>query len=220
MQSPEKIDSVWEDNAINSFINYVRSYDGDFDSVYKLSDALSDEYSLQKIIEYVSSTPQGKQAFQNRPRLGVVDLQKLHQLPTDTLGYAYADQMLQNNLQPLQPKQAENDYQFFRAHIGETHDLWHIVTGCDTSILGEIQLEAFYVSQLYASRFWLALLAKNLLKAVIYDVELSTPYMDALAKGWVMAKQAKPLFGIDWKLLWEEPLADLRTSLNIHLPAN
>jgi ubiquinone biosynthesis protein Coq4 len=123
-------------------------------------------------------------------------------------------------LQPFKLKQAENDYQFFRAHIGETHDLWHIVTGCDTSILGEIQLEAFYVSQLYASRFWLALLAKNLLKAVIYDVELSTPYMDALAKGWVMAKQAKPLFGIDWKLLWEEPLADLRTSLNIHLPAN
>ncbi|BCL38660.1 Coq4 family protein [Nostoc sp. MS1] len=220
MQSPEKIDSVWEDNAINSFINYVRSYDGNFDCVYKLSDALSDEYSLQKVIEYLSSTPQGKQAFQQRPRLGVVDLQKLHQLPPNTLGYAYADQMLQNNLQPLQLKPAENDHQFFRAHIRETHDLWHVVTGCDTSILGEIQLEAFYVSQLYASRFWLALVAKNLLKAVIYDVELSTPYMDAIAKGWVMAKQAKPLFGIDWNLLWEKPLADLRTSLNILLPEN
>ncbi|WP_338421187.1 hypothetical protein [Nostoc parmelioides] len=76
------------------------------------------------------------------------------------------------------------------------------------------------MSQLYASRFWLALLAKNLLKAVIYDIELSTPYMDAIATGWVMAKQAKPLFGLEWNLLWEKPLADVRTSLNIILPAN
>jgi ubiquinone biosynthesis protein Coq4 len=37
---------------------------------------------LQKIIDYLSSTPQGKQAFQKRPKLGVMDLQKLHQLPT------------------------------------------------------------------------------------------------------------------------------------------
>ncbi|WP_414755383.1 Coq4 family protein [Anabaena sp. CCY 9910] len=220
MQSPEKIDSTWEDSVIDSFISFVRSYDGDFTCIYKLAETVSDEYSLQKIIDFLSSTPQGKQAFQQRPRLGVVDLPKLHQLPTNTLGYVYADQMLQNNLQPLQSQEIDNDYQFFKTHITETHDLWHIVTGADTSILGEIQLEAFYVSQLYASRFWLALLAKNLLKAVIYDIELSTPYMDAIATGWVMAKQAKPLFGIEWNLLWEKPLADVRTSLNIILPAN
>ncbi|MEA5576267.1 Coq4 family protein [Anabaena sp. UHCC 0451] len=110
--------------------------------------------------------------------------------------------------------------QFFSAHITETHDIWHIVTGSDTNILGEIQLEAFYVSQLYATRFWLALLTKNLLKVVVYDIELSTKYMDAIAQGWMIAKQAKPLFGIEWKLFWETPLDDVRTSLNIILPAS
>nr|WP_322658685.1 Coq4 family protein [Dendronalium sp. ChiSLP03b]MDZ8204935.1 Coq4 family protein [Dendronalium sp. ChiSLP03b] len=218
MQSTEQLDEIWQDRAIESIINFVRSADGDFNCIEKLANAVSDPDSLQKIVEFLSSTSQGKQAFQKRPLLGNIDLQKLHRLPTNSLGYSFANHLLTNNLQPLQPKSVENDYEFFAAHITETHDLWHIVTGCDTNILGEIQLEAFYVAQLYASRFWLALITKNLLKTVIYDIELSTTYMDALAKGWVMAKQAKPLFGIEWNLLWETPLEDVRNSLNIILP--
>lgn len=220
MQSTEQLDDIWQDRAIESILNFVKSGDGDFDCIEKLANALSDPDSLQKIIEFISRTPQGKQAFQKRPQLGNVDLQKLHRLPNNSLGYCFANHLLTNNLQPLQPKSVENDYQFFWAHITETHDLWHVVTGCNTNILGEIQLEAFYVGQLYASRFWLALIAKNLLKAVIYDIELSTIYMDAIAKGWTMAKQAKPLFGIEWNLLWETPLEEVRNSLNIILPSN
>ncbi len=122
--------------------------------------------------------------------------------------------MLENNLNPLQAGQVENDYQFLAAHLTETHDIWHIVR-CDTNILGEIQLEAFYMAQLYATRFWVALLAKNPIKAVIYDIEVSTRYMDAIASGWLMAKQAEPLFGIEWNQLWEEPLENVRASLKI-----
>ena len=101
------------------------------------------------------------------------------------------------------------------AHITETHDIWHVVTGFNTNIIGEIQLEAFYVSQLQASRFWLALIAKNLLKSAVYDIECSADYMDAIAQGWMMAKHAKPLFGIEWKSLWSTPLDEIRDDLNI-----
>ena len=69
--------------------------------------------------------------------------------------------------------------------------------------------------QLGFSQFWLSLLAKNLLKAVLYDIEVSSKYMDALTAGWVMGKQAKPLFGLDWNQLWETSISDLRNDLNI-----
>ncbi|HYX13026.1 MAG TPA: Coq4 family protein, partial [Nostoc sp.] len=46
------------------------------------------------------STPQGKQAFERRSRLGDIDLQKLYRLPPNTFGYAYAEHLLKNNLQP------------------------------------------------------------------------------------------------------------------------
>jgi ubiquinone biosynthesis protein COQ4 len=217
MQTTEDAQQQWQDLAFESFFNMVKASDGDFDAIAQLSNALNDDESLKTMVEFLSLDPQGKQAFLDRPRLGNVDLYKLHQLNTSTFGYIYADHMLTNNLTPLQANQVNNDYEFLAAHITETHDIWHVVTGCDTNIIGEIRLEAFYVAQLYTSRFWLALLAKNLLKTVVYEIEVTDRYMDAITQGWLMAKQAKPLFGIQWKTLWEISLQDIRTSLNIIL---
>jgi ubiquinone biosynthesis protein COQ4 len=215
MQTLTDAEQQWQDKAFESFFNMVKAPDGDFDAIAELSKTLNDTDSLKIMVEFVSRHPQGKQAFISRPLLGDVALQQLIKLPEHTLGYVYADHMMRNGLTPLQASQVDNDYQFFIAHIRETHDLWHVVTGFDTNITGEIQLEAFYVAQLYASRFWLALLAKNLLKAVVYDIEMAGKYLDAITQGWTMAQKAKPLFGMHWNTLWSTPLTDLRTSLNI-----
>ncbi len=215
MQTLTDTKQQWQNEALESFLNMVKAPDGNFDAINRLSKTLNDAESLKLIIEYVSRHQQGKQAFLDRPRLGNIVFSQLLTLPQNTLGYIYADHMTRNGLTPLQASQVDSDCQFFLAHIRETHDLWHIVTGCDTSIIGEIQLEAFYVAQLYASRFWLALLAKNLLKAVVYDIEVAGKYMDAITQGWKMAQKAKPLFGIQWNNLWSTPLEDVRTSLNL-----
>jgi ubiquinone biosynthesis protein Coq4 len=204
-----------EENLITAFLEMVRSPDGDFAVLDRLAQATSDLESLQLIIKSLSAEPQGRLAFETYPRIGEVDLEKLSFLPKDSFGYAYADHMLRNKLKPMQIKPSSNHYEFLGAHLGETHDIWHVVTGFNTDIIGEIQLESFYVYQLQVSRFFLALVAKNLLKAIVYDVERSTEFMEAIAQGWIMAKQAKPLFGIDWKTLWEKPLYDIRDSLNI-----
>lgn len=209
-------DRHWEESVLSSFLDMVRAPDGDFPTLDRLSRAVSDRDSFQLMIELLSRHPQGKAAFENHPRLGDLDLVQLKHLPENTLGSVYAEHMIGNGLKPLQAQEeVESDFHFIIAHITETHDIWHVVTGCNTDILGEIQLEAFYVAQLEVSRFWLSLLAKNLLKAVVYDIEVSNNYMDAIAKGWVMGKQAKPLFGIPWNTLWKTPLAEVRNSLNI-----
>lgn len=65
------------------------------------------------------------------------------------------------------------------------------------------------------SRFWMALLTKNLLKASIYNIEAADGYMTALTTGWMMGKAAHPLFGVDWITLWEMPIDRVRASLNI-----
>ncbi|MEH2241022.1 Coq4 family protein [Nostoc sp.] len=218
MHSLAQLEPTWHSNALDSIINIVLAPDGDFESIGNLANTLGDLNSLQKTIDFLRSTPQGEKAFQKHPRLGDIDLEKLSRLPTNTLGYIYAEHLLKNNLNPLiSSGQVENDYQFLGAHITETHDIWHIITGCNTNILGEIQLEAFYVAQLHFSRFWLALLAKNLVKAAIYDIEVSTKYMDAITQGWLMGKHALPLFGTEWNLLYSKPLEDVRTSFNIIL---
>ncbi len=215
MQTIIDAEQQWQDKAFESFFNMVKAPDGDFEAIAQLSSTLNDAKSLKLMIEFVSRHQQGKQAFLERPRLGNVILPQLISLPQNTLGYIYANHMMKNGLMPLQGSIVDSDYQFFLAHIRETHDLWHVVTGFDTSIIGEIQLEAFYVAQLYASRFWSALLAKNLLKALVYDIETTGKYIDAITQGWTMAQKANPLFGIQWNTLWETPLEVVRTSLNI-----
>ncbi|MEA5509988.1 Coq4 family protein [Crocosphaera sp. UHCC 0190] len=205
----------WQDKVFESFLNLVRSPDGDFASIGQLGNALYETESFDVMIAFLSQTPQGKLAFEKRISLGKIDLQKFHQFPKNSLAYQYADHMIRHDLSPLKPQIVENDYQYLTAHLTETHDIWHVVTGSNTDILGEIRLEAFYVAQLYVSRFWLALLAKNLLKAVVYDIELGGQYLEAISEGWTLAKQTKPLFGIDWNQLWETPLDEIRKDLKL-----
>jgi ubiquinone biosynthesis protein COQ4 len=207
----------WEHTLFSSIVEMARAADGDFAVLGQLAAASSDPESLQIVIDRLSQKPQGKKAFASYFSLGAIDLEELHRLPAETLGYLYAEHMLSNQLKPLQADLATNDHQFFAAHITETHDVWHVLTGSTTDILGEIQLEAFYVAQLEASRFWLALLAKNLMKSVVYDIEVATDYMEVMTNGWLMGRKAEPLFGINWSTLWTKHLEEIRVSLNIDI---
>ena len=205
----------WESSLLESFWEMVNAPDGNFGVLARLSQSSNDPASLDLMIEFLCRDRQGKRAFEEQICLGQIDLEKLSQLPQETLGYAYSQHMIKNNLKPLLAGEIANEHQFLLAHITETHDIWHVITDSDTSIYGEIKLEAFSFAQVYASRFWLALLAKNLLKSAVFNVENGVEYLDALTEGWLMAKQAKPVFGIQWNSLWENPLSDIRSSLNI-----
>jgi len=217
MSDPIHEKHLWQQSLLSSVLDIVQAADGDFTAVGQLAKASNDRESLQLMIERLSQYPQGKQAFVKQLRLGSVNLEQLRQLSDHTLGHIYAEHMIRNQLKPLQVSTVESDCDFLIAHLTETHDIWHVVTGSNTDIWGEIQLEAFYVAQLELSRFWMALLAKNLLKAAVYNIESSTQYMEALTKGWLMGKKAKLLFGIDWKMLWETPLEQVRASLSLYI---
>ena len=212
----ETVNQPQETAILESFLELVKSPYGDFAAIGKLSHVLNNPATLQKIVAFLSLTPEGKQAFVDRPLLGKIDLDQLYQLPNHTLGYVYASHMIRNELTPPPVKEVANDpFIFLGVHLGETHDIWHVVTGCDTDKPGEVKLEAFYTAQLVPDRLFLALLAKNLLKTAMYEVELCEQIMDGLTQGWMMGKRTKPLFGIEWNKLWETPLKDLQTSLKI-----
>ncbi len=212
----ETINQSQEATILSSFQKLVKSSYGDFTAIGQMSHALNDSDTLKNIVEFLSLTPRGKQAFIDRPLLGKIDLQQLHQLPNHTFGYRYADHMIKNKLTPLNvEKVANNPSQFLNIHIGETHDIWHVATGSNTDKAGEVQLEAFYTAQLVPDRLFLSLIAKNLLKTAMYEVELSEQIMNGLTQGWIMGKRAKPLFGIQWNKLWETSLEDVQTSLQI-----
>jgi ubiquinone biosynthesis protein COQ4 len=206
---------AWQQSLFSSFITMAQAQDGDFTAIDRLVVASRDRHSLELIVEHLSQYPHCQLAFANRQSLGRIDLQALAQLPTNTLGYHYADYMRSHQLEHLVAPLAMDEYEFIDTHMRETHDIWHVVTGSSIDMMGEIQLQGFCVAQLQLSRFWMALLTKNLLKSLVYDIEVADGYLSALTHGWMMGKTAQPLFGIDWTQLWDVPLSQVRSSLDI-----
>ena len=210
-------DLHWKTQVFDHFMQIVKSPYANFQAIGKLADSINNEAGSKQTLEHLYVYPVAKYAIDNRLSLGSIDLQQLHSLPINTLGYAYSDHLLRHGLTPIQSKFVDNnsDYLFF--HLSEVHDIWHVVVGADTTMEGETKLQAFVASQLQSFRFAYAMLAKNLLKTSVEDIELADLLMDALAEGWLLGKQAHQLFGIQWNTLWHRPLIDLQKEFNIVL---
>ena len=150
------------------------------------------------------------------PPLGPIDRAALRALSSETFGHAFAKFLDENNLNPedLPDMPGLTDESYVRAHLFETHDIWHIVTGFDTSVEGELGLQAFYLAQ-FPAPLAAALLAAGFLNMALYR-ELDRPeLMDAIVKGWGMGRRARQLFGMRWAEKWDMPLSEIRSDLEI-----
>ncbi len=201
--------------ALSSFVRLVRDPRG-LDEVFVISDALADPSIGAPIIEAIRQQPAAPAAFAERPRIGRIDIRALAQLPEGTLGRAYADLMQGNELDPgdLPTIEAKDDFDYVRAHLYETHDIWHVVTGFDTDVAGELGLQGFYYAQI-PSPLSTVLIAAGMLNTAIRGFGEHDVRMREIVRGWLMGRRATPLFGTRWAEQWERPLADIRAELKI-----
>jgi ubiquinone biosynthesis protein COQ4 len=189
------------------------------DDVIAINDALM---KLRKprdtnaLVAELLQSPSVAEALRTRHRLAAVDLYSLLQMPRDTLGGAYAHFMVERGLSPLSlpalAAQSEPDY--ILAHIYETHDLWHVVTGFDTDTTGETALQAFYLAQQRSYLPFFALSAV-LLNTAFFAYDQKDARLTAMTSGWLLGKRAKKLLGIDWRAHFERPLTELRRELSL-----
>jgi ubiquinone biosynthesis protein Coq4 len=197
--------------ALWSFVDLVR-HPEHLDRVFEISSAMSKQRRdvLQKMADHFAANPQGAAAFLEKPRLSV-NLDALSKLPAGTLGRTFADHMRANGLDPaaIPSLEARDDLEFIRAHLFETHDVWHAVTGFGTDVAGELGLQAFYAAQAPGG-LPLALMAMGLLNTAFYAPGEREARLDAITRGWEMGRQARPLFGTRWDQLWETPMVEVR----------
>jgi ubiquinone biosynthesis protein Coq4 len=185
------------------------------DEVFNLSASLADDQILQEMADAARREPGGAQALAERPRLEV-DLPSLSRLPPGTLGRVFADAMIAQGLDPaaIPTLPSENELQFIQAHLYETHDVWHAVTGFGTDVAGELGLQAFYMAQL-VGHLPTAILAAGLINTLLFKPGDREARMDAIARGWQLGRRARPLFGVRWDKLWLTPLEDVRRAFGL-----
>jgi ubiquinone biosynthesis protein Coq4 len=186
------------------------------DRVFEISDGMASPKLLAPIVEELRRDPRAVRAFAARKRLGRPDLDVLARLPEGTLGRVFAVHMRDNglSLDAIPSLPAVDDVEFFRAHMFETHDVWHAVTGFSTDLAGELGLQAFYLAQL-PGRFPAVLLGGGLLNTALFAWDDREPRMREIVRGWLLGRRAQPLFGADWASLWSTPMGEVRARFGV-----
>lgn len=201
--------------ALHAFATIARD-PNQLGKVFELRSSLEDKQRLVPIVARLAETPAGRAAFAERPRLGTIDLAELAALPAGSLGERFGRHMLDAGLDPaaIPTLESEDEQSYVSAHLYETHDVWHVVTGFGTDVAGELGLQAFYLGQ-FPAFLSAAILSAGLLNTMLFAMEERDRRMEAIARGWDLGRRAAPLFGVRWADRWSEPLEDVRRSLGI-----
>ena len=189
------------------------------DEVFAIADSGSNLAIMEEMKTFVCRDPQGKRGFKTGVRVGTIDLAALRTLPAGTLGRVFAEHLIDNNLDPASipvPSFPAGDVRYVKTHLRETHDIWHIATGFNTDVAGEIGLQAFYLAQL-PSRLSAVLISMALLHLATKNIGARDAIMTEVMRGWALGKRAKPFFGFAWAEHWAMPLAEVRKLLGVEL---
>lgn len=190
------------------------------DEVFVLADVSEESPQIDRLLAELRADPVHRLALQSKPRLGEVSLASLSRLPEGTLGRAYARFMTDRGLshEDLVLVEGESDMDWMRNHLRETHDLWHVATGFDTDVAGELGVQAFYLAQLKGP-LPVLLLAVGMLNTLFKGMDDADRRMRAITRGWLLGRRGASLFGTAWSERWGEPLESFRRAHRLDLDA-
>jgi ubiquinone biosynthesis protein COQ4 len=184
------------------------------DEVFNLSDALTNPVVMERIAVGIRARG-GSAALAEKHRIEV-RLDVLDALPEGSFGRAHSKFMRDNGLAPesIPHLDSLDEHTYIRAHLYETHDIWHTAAGFGSDVAGELGLQGFYASQVDGA-LPAALLAAGLLNtALTMPADREHRYHE-IGRGIELGRRAKPFFGVKWDLLWEKPLGEVREELGV-----
>jgi len=188
-------------------------------SVLKLGNSVSALTDNQLTIKNLKSTPKTKKLLESKYGTENFDFPLLHTLPPKSLGHTFANYVKSNNLDPKFYDKHTNDlersdYSYLVYRMRKTHDIWHIVTGFDTSEAGEAGLIAFYYAQLRTPLSRLIICLSFIHFLLRYPSDMPK-LMNSISRGWQLGKTAKPLIAVKWEEIFDQPLIQVQKDLKL-----
>jgi len=154
--------------------------------------------------------PGGVELMAERPAIDSrsVDFAALGRLPADTLGGAFARHLSSRGLSPdifKAPPGIPPALAYLGQRMRQSHDIWHVLTGYDTTIDDELALLAFSHGQ--------SGMPGPAVLAVLGGLRWLPRHPGVFRKildGYRRGKAARSLITARWERMWEEPLAVVR----------
>lgn len=145
-----------------------------------------------------------------------LDVDALRGLPDRTLGREFMRHLDRNGLKPdfFPVVQVESMIDYVILRLRQTHDIWHVVTGFDTSVEGEIGLQAFVYAQIRSPLSALLILG-GLLHTVIYRPGGLVALWREIRAGHKMGRRSRFLLGVRIENFWDLELTRVRRDIGI-----
>ena len=162
-----------------------------------------------------TATEEGCELMRDRPVIdsSSVDYDELRALPAGTLGREYVRYLDENSLDPdiFQPPPGMADIPaYVSQRMRQVHDLWHVLTGYDTSVQGEVALQAFtYGNTGMPSSGWIAVVGSARF------VWRHPAILKLARQGYRRGRQADFLAPVRWEHHWDAPVNELRARYSI-----
>ena len=204
--------------ALRALRDLVRDPD-DLPSVFKIIEALPGR-SLERILGRPRRSESGKRLLGTRPDLGarLSDRAALAALPPGTLGRAYfeltekakisAQGIVDASMVSREtPMPTDPDVEWVGNRMRDSHDLWHVVTGYQTDVIGELALLAFTLAQ-----------APHLGIGMIVGfgyLQRFPAVNEHIRKGYRRGRRATWFPAVEWEALIDQPLDVVRARLGI-----
>ena len=182
-----------------------------------------DPTALDGFSRLMQSSPGADSMLETRYLSPTPDVDALRHCAEGSLGHAFVEYLDSNNLDAnllresafIPAHKARGNDEGYLAERGfQLHDLFHVLTGYDTSPLGEVKVVSFTVAQAPAP-YPAMIIASRPLQMVLYQPELLPFVMDAITEGWARGRKAKPLLPIAWEDHWDAPLAELQAEYGL-----
>ncbi|WP_018691715.1 Coq4 family protein [Algicola sagamiensis] len=183
--------------AISNIVNKTKYLEQYFQDLYQHPEvkALVDE-------KYLPETP---------------SIDEMCQMRSGSLGHTFGHFMREYGLSltGLPEIEIKDDKTYFMHRARSTHDFFHVALGVPPTMPGELAIQGFQIAQVATpvSKF---LCSMAFLRSLEFTQEMYD-FLDPLVGGYLEGRKAKVFLGQRWEERLEEPLEQVRESLNVRV---
>lgn len=217
-------------NAIAATLEH-RRHPEDLDSGVLYIDALSQVFGRgdKTMLRNMRKSEVGSRLLDERQMIleVLVDRKRLRTLPPGSLGRAYVDFVDTNQIYPEKMAaavakarsasggvvpNASDEVAYLHDRYRDLHDLWHVATGYQTDMAGELGLVGLQSKQ----TGYHAMAVSSLISAVFVALRGRPDVIGLWYRGRRRGKRAANLLTQDWEALLERPLVEVQQQLGLN----
>jgi len=152
---------------------------------------------------------------------GRLDVHALASCPPGSIGQALYRLIVDNKFDlevldrdALGLRQLPKPLDYLNVRMLQTHDLWHILAGYETTALHEIAISAFQMAQFGHSYSAIFL---SVVSAIGHQGERAgLPVLyETIFQAYAHGRETPPLMDIDWESHWHTPVPELRAAFGV-----